>query len=383
MPLTYNASHSGICGRCESPYAVGELVTHGTGKGKTLVRYHAVCSVKGQKITDPIPQALAAVPEAQDINIWQTIADGVRPHLNIQPPKVDEAKLVREIESIIKDEVNKYIVPQNITINVNDNSYTLEGVKPHKSFAKLVYLLMKRRNVYLYGNPGWGKSEGAYQAAKAIKTEKFPDGLPFSGITLVLQTSDTRLVGYKDATGKYNATDLRKYYEDGGLYLVDEADRASGNTLTALNGTLANGRGFFPDGLVNRHEDFFCIATGNTTGRGSNPNFPEARPLDEAFRDRFFFLEWEDDHAFEMTIALGINKGAEKWVKWVQDVRTYVKTNALRLTVSPRASYAIADMLHDCKGILSNDDIANGTLFRGLDVDTVKRIKAAVPYPAA
>jgi MoxR-like ATPase len=43
----------------------------------------------------------------------------------------------------------------------------------------------------LHGNPGFGKSEAAFQISKLL-------GLNFDYITLVLQTSDTRLIGYKD-----------------------------------------------------------------------------------------------------------------------------------------------------------------------------------------
>jgi hypothetical protein len=372
--MAHTAHFSGICSKCSAPYFSGDTIVE-TGRES---RAHDKCeTIK----PNSIPPEHAAVPEPEDIDLWKTVAHGVlphlRPHLDV---KIDESKLVQNVEATIKAEVARFIIPQNITIILNDHKYELKDITPHRCFSKLLYLLLKRKNVYLYGNPGWGKSEGAFQASKAIRTEQYPNGLPFSGITLVLQTSDTRLTGYKDATGRYNATDLRTFYEHGGLYLIDEADRASGNTLTALNGTLANARGFFPDGLVQRHADFVTVATGNTTGRGSNPNFPEARPLDEAFRDRFFFLNWEDDHAFERTIALGINPKAEPWVNFIQSVRSYVRSNSIRLTVSPRASYQIADLLHDCKDKLSNDDLMDGTLFRGLDVDTVKRIKTAVPF---
>ena len=142
---------------------------------------------------------------------------------------------------------------------------------------------------------------------------------------------------------------------------------------------LSNGHGQFPDKLVTRSKEFVCCATGNTVGVGANPNFPDCRPLDAAFRDRFFFLEWDEDPAFEHTIALGINSQAGKWVDWVQAVRSFVKTNNLRLLVSPRATYKGA--LHLGRGSMSVETIAAGVLFRGIARETVTRIPSRSPLP--
>ncbi len=376
MPLTYEATQSGICGRCSAPYHSGDVITHGSGQGKRMVKYHAACP-NGQRRPTELPQPMnekeAAVPEPTDVDVYKTLADSLTPHLRDRfTPAIDENKVAAEIERIAREEVYKLVVPQTINITVDSKTYKIEGLKPHKNFATVAYLASKRKNVYIHGDPGWGKSEAAFQLAKAMK-------LGFDFITLVLQTSDTRLVGFRDAHGNYNATALRTMFEKGGLYLIDEVDRANGNTLTAMNGALANGRGSFPDGMITRHEDFICIATGNTSGAGANPNYPDCRPLDAAFQDRFFFVEWEEDNAFERTIALSINKDAGPWVEFVQKVRKYVKNNQIRLVISPRATYEGADLLKD--GVLKLEQIAYGTMWRGRDVSTIKRIIENVPYP--
>jgi hypothetical protein len=355
--MEIEATYSGLCIQCKQPYVIGDSLRLMGGDFQ-----HTTCPTV-------VPLEAYAVPEPEDLSPFKVLADSIAPYLT---HKIDESKLAAEVEAMVRSQVKDIVVPQNITIQVNDREWKLEGITPHKNFKDLAYLASKRKNIYLHGNPGFGKSEAAFQIAKLFNLE-------FNYITLVLQTSDTRLIGYKDAHGVYHSTPLRQFYERGGLFLIDEVDRASGNTLTALNGGLANGRGTFPDGLIPRHKDFVAIATGNTTGRGANLNFPDCRPLDEAFRDRFFFLEWEDDHAFERTIALSINNKAEDWIVWVQLVREFVKKNGIRLNVSPRATYEGADFLHDTT--LTLDKIAYGTLWRGVDQDTVRRVVNAVPLP--
>jgi hypothetical protein len=62
---------------------------------------------------------------------------------------------------------------------------------------------------------------------------------------------------------------------------------------------------------------------------------PDCRPLDEAFRDRFFFCEWKDDPAFELSIALGINEQANHWIHVGAERRDYCKKNGILINVSP------------------------------------------------
>ena len=95
--------------------------------------------------------------------------------------------------------------------------------------------------------------------------------MPHGYIALTAQTSESRLFGYMDATGNYVKTRFYDCYVDGGVFVIDEADNASANLLTALNGALANGTGAFPCGNMKRHPDFVCLATGNTSGWGANP----------------------------------------------------------------------------------------------------------------
>lgn len=384
----FRARFNGTCKRCGNPIVADEHWIYLFNLPKPKTAYHSDCQnpavspytnasdvpnveEKDDAPTlEPIP--VPAVPSnGHATSVEQAIRDLVQT-IAPKPQTIDSEAIRDQVNTIAKEEIRKLVVPQNITIKLDNREIRLEGIKPHKTFATLLDLILSGENVYLYGDPGWGKSQAVSDAAKALER-------PFGFTSLTLQTSDTRLTGFYDGHGNYHATPLREMFENGGIFCVDEVDRANGNTLTALNNMLANGHGQFPDKNVTRSKDFGACATGNTTGIGANPNFPDCRPLDMAFRDRFFFLEWDEDLAFERTIALGINSQSGSWVDWVQAVRSFIKSNNLRLVVSPRSTYKGA--LHLGRGSMSTETIANGVLFRGIARETVTRILAAHPYP--
>ena len=262
---------------------------------------------------------------------------------------------------------------KTITVDNRRTGETIEVGKQHEKFPKLLSLLSCGMDVYLHGEPGTGKSSAAEYAAKAL-------GLQFGYISLTVQTSESRVVGYKDAHGNYVETEFYKRYIEGGVFLIDEIDAASGNLLTGLNSALANGNGAFPCGQVKRHPDFICIATGNTTGFGHNPLFPERQVLSGAIRDRFAFLHWSYDLQFERELALAQHENKErtgKWVTWVQQVRAYAARYDTKLPVTPRASIKGATLLEE----FTPAECAEMLVFRGYDKDSVSRILAKHPLP--
>jgi cobaltochelatase CobS len=226
------------------------------------------------------------------------------------------------------------------------------------------------KHVYLFGGPGSGKSTAGFKVADAL-------GVRHGYISLTAQTGESRLFGYMDATGNYVKTEFFTCYTEGGVFVIDEADNASANLLTALNGALANGHAAFPCGNLPRHKDFVCIATGNTSGWGANPMFPERRPMDAAFRERFVFIQWEYDLKFERRLAIAHNPNAAKWIDWVQMTRIYCASTYPKLMVTPRASIEGASLL----GMMPILDIANMLVFKGFDKDSVTRILSANPLP--
>lgn len=220
---------------------------------------------------------------------------------------------------------------------------------------------------------GSGKSTAAQLSAEAL-------GRHFGYISLTVQTMDSRLLGFMSPVGKYIETEFFRCYTKGGVFCIDEMDNASGNLLTALNSCLENNQAAFPCGVMKRHKDFVVVATGNTSGGGANPMFPERRPFDKAFQERFTYIRWDYDTRMERAVALTFNaKQAHAWTDYIQQLREYCKKNHPRVLVSPRATFKGCDYLKDKK--LTTAQILEALVFKGLEEGTRQAILTANPIP--
>lgn len=250
----------------------------------------------------------------------------------------------------------------------------LEGV--HFQFEELLYWLGHRENVYLYGEPGGGKTTAAKQAADAL-------GLNFGYISLNLQTPESRLIGFIAPDNKtYRKTMFRDCYENGGVFLVDEFDNMSDSVATSLNGALENGFCAFPDAPVNRHPDFICVASGNTAGRGGNIMHAGRRALDAATLERFVFIKWLYDEDMEQREVLNISdsENSRNWMGWVRDVRNFVREQDIKLVASPRASFKGAKALAT-NAKMTPEQIADRVLFKGQHEDIRRQVLSNCPLP--
>lgn len=312
-------------------------------------------------------KALTTTDSNKNIEPLKVFIDALLPQIQKGlTSSIDETKVKALIDSAFKDRL-----PKEIHIKHEDKTI-IKIESAHKDLETLMYFINKRHHVYLYGPAGGGKSTSAQQISEALK-------LPFGYISLNPQTPDSRLLGFIDAGGTYRESVFYKIYKSGGVFCIDEMDNASASLLTTLNSMLENGHGAFPNGLVERHKDFVLVATGNTNGRGGNPMFPERRPFDMAFAERFTFLFWDYDSALERSIALAINPKSSKWVDYIQGLRKYVQKEFPKVLVSPRASFKGAEYLKD--NHLTVDQVLEAIIFKGLDKDTIKKIVSANPLP--
>ena len=240
----------------------------------------------------------------------------------------------------------------------NGTVTTLDNEPRHCQFAQVLRAI-QCGNVFLRGPAGSGKTTIAHQIAKALNRAFY-----FTGAV----ASEYKLTGFMNAQGVYIRTAFREAYERGGLFLFDEIDASAPAALLAFNTALANGHMDFPDGIIERHPDFLCIAAGNTYGQGADRVYVGRSQLDGATLDRFLFIDLDYDEALERAIA-----GNEGWVDIVQRVRRAVAVLKLRHVVSPRASIMGTKLIAAGASIAETKKLA---LWRNLDAETVAKIEA-------
>ena len=221
-------------------------------------------------------------------------------------------------------------------------------------------------NVMLVGAAGSGKTTMGEQIAKMMELQFYP-------MSMGQQTTMTHLLGYMDAAGNYHSTPIREAFEKGGLLLLDEMDSANAGVLTTLNALLANGYCSFPDGVIKRHPDFYCICAANTYGRGKDREYVGRNQLDAATLDRFVVINLDYDENLERALARREYEGADAWVDKVQAYRHRAYELKERVIISPRAS------INGCKFLaegIPEDEVENEVIWKGIDADIVRKIKA-------
>jgi len=283
-----------------------------------------------------------------------------------------EAKLV-ELE-------NRAPTRVEIVVKQGDDERTVEGLA-HSHLELLLRMVGAECHVFMCGPAGSGKTKAAEQVALALD-------LPFYPQSVGAQTTMSHLLGFIDATGNLHKTPFRRAYEDGGVFILDEIDAGNANVITALNAGLANGYCSFPDGIVARHQQFRCIAAGNTLGTGADRMYVGRNQLDAATLDRFCYMEWPYDVALEgalvgLTVmgkpldikAGGLVKSVSDWFETVRVTREVVDELKIRHIVSPRATIFGARLAEAGIGL---KHIENAVLWKGCGHDSVKRIQEAV-----
>ncbi len=179
--------------------------------------------------------------------------------------------------------------PRKVEIRVGDRPEVELDESLHPIFDEVLTLAAARRNIFLPGPTGCGKTHLARQLANAL-------GLPFGSVSCSGGMSEGQLTGRLLPTGdsgrfEYVISEFVKCYEGGGVFLLDEVDAADENVLLAINSALANGFMNVPNRpeqpRAERHPDFICIAAANTWGTGADRKYVGRNRLDGATLDRF------------------------------------------------------------------------------------------------
>ncbi len=251
--------------------------------------------------------------------------------------------------------------PLDLLVTLKDKTIDL-GIQ-HCQMPNLIKILAAGLNVYLVGPAGSGKTMAAIKSAEAL-------GVSFHFTGAI--ASEFKLTGFIDAQGRIVATEFRKAYENGGLFLFDEIDASYPQAILAFNAALANNYMDFPDKRIERHKDFYCIAAANTYGQGADRQYVGRNQLDAASLDRFVFVDWKYDENLERSIA-----GNNDWTEYVQRIRRYIEQQKIRHIVSPRASIFGAKLL--AQG-LTRETVEETVIWKGLD-EAVKQKIIANLYP--
>lgn len=232
-------------------------------------------------------------PKAQQVNAGFTLnLDLAALATHAVKQYVNESGLLNDVQERIKAEAAK-LSPTEIHIN-QVKVGEIQGRK-HKLFDKVIKKAAIKKQVFIGGPAGTGKTTLASQIAKAMSLE-------FGHMSCTQGMSESHLLGRMIADGSYITSDFVRIYENGGVFLFDEVDAADANTLLVINSALANGHMSVPNRatkpIAHRHEKAIIICAANTFGRGS-AEYAGRNILDAAFMDRFamskFLIEYDND----------------------------------------------------------------------------------------
>ena len=338
---------------------IGVADDEGTPKGKakleddgSVVIYENTLKALGKEVTDYAVE-----------NLKPAFVEALT-KLNGEASDALTAEIREQLENTRNDVLALAETVRPIEIKSNGKTKKLKGVQ-HAQFENLLKLVGAGQATLLVGPAGTGKSHAAETVADALS-------LSFHAISVGSQTSKSDLAGYMTATGEYVRTQFREAYENGGLFLLDEADAGNSNVLILLNAALSNGKMAFPDGMVDAHPDFRMVATANTYGNGASRQYVGRNQLDAATLDRFATLDWNIDDRIEAALA-GTSEAGKKWLRVVRAVRTKVLDELeLRVVISPRATQRGALAL---EAGLSFDDVLKIALTGNIPASSQKEVE--------
>ena len=264
-----------------------------------------------------------------------------------QKKQMIETELYQKFEKTIGCEfvefkqkvVEDYLTSKQVVIELGqEKKYEFSLDDKHEQLPKMVTFLQLFKQAMIVGPSGSGKSTMAKQAAEVM-------GLRYGSFSCNLEASKSELIGFANIDG-YVESSFLDFYENGGVFLVDEYDSMSPSIAVVLNaafdrtGILAvpNRKG---KTTAKKHKDFYCILAGNTWGSGS-VEYQGREMQDAAFLDRFkmcrIFIDY--DPQLEKNIA-------GKHYKFFVKVRNYVTKKVDGENFSTRSIYDATMLLHN------------------------------------
>lgn len=226
--------------------------------------------------------------------------------------------------------IESYLESKRANIYLNKELVASVDAGAHKETTNLVKYLQLFGQAMIVGPTGSGKSTMAKQAADSM-------GLPFASFSCNLEASKSELIGFQNLTG-YVESNFLKFYENGGVFLIDEYDAMSASISVVLNAAFdRSGQIAVPNRqdkpVAVKHPNFYCILAGNTWGSGS-VEYQGRDMQDAAFLDRFKLCR----------IYVDYDKNLEKniagdYYNWLMKVREFVHEHVENEKFSTRSVY--------------------------------------------
>lgn len=334
MTMTIPAPKVFTCPRCRKEIGIGEeIAPHDPQPGKKTVWGHKDC-----KPARPVPAATiqAAKPPAEVVNsdvrrvvndtipaiveeVYNQVAgeanatlEALTESVNLQVRGVvgGISRAVADQVGGFKSEVEDRLASQRaelielaesqrrVVIEVRSGGEILLGEDEvyHEAFPEVLELLTAGENVFLPGPAGCGKTHLCEQAARHMGNPDGTFGRPFgvisgsAGVTEA-EVKGTSIPNLSNGENVYVPSRFLQLFEQGGVFLVDEADGMDPNVLLTINAALANGFLAVPKRtaapIAHRHPLFCCVFAANTFGRGADRQYVGRNRLDLATLDRF------------------------------------------------------------------------------------------------
>ena len=349
---------------CQSMYDYGCLPKQ-TRRPELTDKFNPVMMLQGASGVDvfyngqPLKQSISTMttpkPQTQtQQSAAELMQQAIQQLVQSSAPALDESRVLTLIQEAIDKQAPRkveFIVPDKQPIVIED--------RMHPNFEKLVGYLQQGLHVMLVGEKGSGKTYAAKMAAKVLQRQFYTQQCANTSVK-------QDFLGFTDANGKASSTIFRKAFTEGGVFLLDEVDNGNANVGVALNAPLENKIAAFPDMMADAHEDFICVGAMNTNGRGGTTQYAARNRQDEAFLDRFVFLEWNIDERFEMDIASN-----KDWCKRIQKLRARVKTLGIDFHIGTRATFQGEKII--AAGFAESDALASA-VFKGLSQTQIDQI---------